>query len=54
MKGWEDDFLSELNPRKWSAPDGAPKAIEPSLLFLGNGDHALEVALASSQRPSEG
>ena len=48
MKGWEDDFLSELQPRKWSAPDGAPKAIEPSLLFLGIGDHALEVALASS------
>ncbi len=47
MEGWEDDFLSDLDPRKWSAPDGAPKALKPSLLFLGKGDHPLEVVLAS-------
>lgn len=48
MAGWEDDFLVDLEPRRWSAPDGAPSSITPSLLFLGNGDHPLEVALASS------
>ena len=48
VEGWEDDFLSDLDPRKWSAPDGAPKALKPSLLFLGKGDHPLEVVLASS------
>ena len=52
MAGWDDEFLAELEPRKWSAPDGAPKRITPSLLFLGQGDHALEVALGScTSRP---
>ena len=48
MEGWEDNFLGDLDPMKWSAPEGAPKAIQPSLLFLGRGGHALEVALGSS------
>ena len=48
MEGWEDGFLSDLDPRQWSAPSGAPASLRPSLLFLGNGEHPLEVALASS------
>jgi len=50
--GWDEEFLADLEPRKWSAPAGAPKSITPSLLFLGQGDHALEVAVAScASRP---
>ncbi len=52
MVGWADGFLENLEPRTWSAPDAAPKAFKPSLLFLGKGDHPLEAALAScSARP---
>jgi hypothetical protein len=45
---WEEDFLGSLEPRNWASPAGGPKALAPSLLFLGRGDNALEVALASS------
>ena len=48
MSEWANEFLVDLDPRQWSRPDGAPSSIKPSLLFLGLGDHALEVALASS------
>ena len=44
---WEDDFLGSHEPRNWASPEGAPKTLTPSLLFLGGGDKALEVALAS-------
>lgn len=48
MSAWEDSFLEDLDPITWSAPAGAPKAITPSILFLGEGASPLEVALASS------
>ncbi len=43
-----DEFLADRDPRRWSAPKGAPTAIAPQVLFLGEGDHPLEVALATS------
>lgn len=49
---FEDDFLIDRDPRRWNVPDGSPGGIAPSGLFLGAGDNALEVALAtSSHRP---
>jgi hypothetical protein len=48
MVAWHDEFLEELEPRKWTLRDGVSSKLSPSLLFLGRGDHALEVALASS------
>jgi hypothetical protein len=52
MATWDDEFLADHDPRNWSLPDGASSKVAPSLLFLGRGDHALEVALASaSARP---
>jgi len=50
MARWDDDFLVDLEPLVWSRPDGAPEAITPSVLFLGEGDYALEVAAATSER----
>ena len=32
-----DEFLVDLEPRNWSAPDGAPSIITPALLILGSG-----------------
>jgi hypothetical protein len=46
---FDDSFLQDRDPRKWSAPAGAPKALTPTIFFLGKGDHALEVALATSR-----
>lgn len=45
---FEDDFLADLDPRRWTAPDGTPKSLTTAGLFLGGGDHPLEVALATS------
>lgn len=45
---FEDDFLAELDSRTWRTPEGAPRSIVPAALFLGTGDHALEVALATA------
>ncbi len=50
MARWDDDFLVDLEPLVWSRPDGAPEAITPSVLFLGQGDYGLEVAVATSER----
>jgi hypothetical protein len=44
----EDDFLAHLDLRTWRPPEGAPHSITPRALFLGAGDHALEVALATA------
>lgn len=41
-------FLPDRDPRRWSAPKGAPAGITPLVLFLGQGDHPLEVAVATS------
>lgn len=43
-----DEFLADLDPRRWSPPEGAPASLTPSVYFVGNGDHGLEVVLASS------
>src|SRR5579875_3642433 len=43
------DFLADHDPRRWSAPKGTPSSVTPEVLFLGEGDHALEVALATSR-----
>lgn len=52
MAAWQDEFLEGFEPKKWSLPTGVSSKLEPSLLFLGNGAHALEVALAASvERP---
>jgi hypothetical protein len=52
MTAFGDAFLVDHDPRKWSAPTGTPKSLTPSVFFLGRGDHALEVALAScKERP---
>jgi hypothetical protein len=44
----EDDFLADLDARTWRPPEEAPGSITPRALFLGAGDHALEVALATA------
>ncbi len=43
-----DDFLEDLDSRTWRAPDGAPRSITTSAVFLGAGDHALEVGVATA------
>lgn len=48
MSGWLDGFLEHLDPRKWSAPAGSPPSLTTELLFIGPGDHGLEVAVATS------
>jgi len=48
-------FLADHDPRRWSAPRGTPSGITPEVFFLGEGNHALEVALATSRhRPKAG
>lgn len=50
---WVDDFLADLDPRRWTPQPGGASAIAPKVFFLGSGDHALEVALATSaHRPA--
>jgi hypothetical protein len=46
---FDESFLQDHDPRKWSVPAGAPKSLTPTIFFLGKGDHALEVALARSR-----
>ncbi|MHB8289222.1 MAG: hypothetical protein ACYDEY_08305 [Acidimicrobiales bacterium] len=48
-RGFVDDFLADREPRQWSTPKGAPADLAPEVFFLGAGDHALEVALATSR-----
>ena len=45
----DDEFLQDLEPRRWDLPAGAPKSLKPTILFLGQGAHALEVAVALSK-----
>src|SRR4051794_941176 len=47
--GFADEFLGDLDPRRWPPPKDAPASLTPTLYFLGNGEHALEVALATSE-----
>lgn len=49
---FEDEFLIDRDPRRWLAQDGSPPGLVTTAVFLGAGDHALEVALAvAPQRP---
>ena len=48
MPDWDDAFLSDLDPRPWTRPNGAPSSIAPAGLFLGGGEFGLEVALADA------
>lgn len=45
---FEEDFLADLDSRTWRHTEGAPRSITTHAVFLGEGDHALEVALATS------
>jgi hypothetical protein len=45
---FEETFLADHDPRTWHAPPGAPKSVAPTIFFLGQGNHPLEVALATS------
>lgn len=49
LTAFADAFLTARSPRRWSPPPGTPSGLLPQLFFLGEGDHALEVALATSQ-----
>jgi hypothetical protein len=44
-----ESFLVDRDSRTWTAPAGVPKSLTPNNFFLGHGDHALEVALATSE-----
>ena len=39
--GFAEEFLGDLDPRRWTAQEGAPASLTPTLYFLGNGEHAL-------------
>ncbi len=43
-----DEFLIDLDDRRWTLPDGAPKSITAASMFLGPGTHGLEVAVATA------
>lgn len=47
--GFAEEFLGNLDPRRWTPPKDGPASLTPSLYFLGNGENALERALATSQ-----
>ncbi|MCB9404896.1 MAG: hypothetical protein H6519_10740 [Microthrixaceae bacterium] len=49
MPNWTDDFLIDLDPGRWSAPEGFPKSMSPAGFFTQPGANGLEVVLASSQ-----
>jgi len=48
MPDWTDDFLIDLDPGRWGAPDGFPKSLSPAGFFTQAGANGLEVVLASS------
>jgi hypothetical protein len=48
MPNWTDDFLIDLDPGRWSAPEGFPKSMTPAGFFTQAGANGLEVVLASS------
>ncbi len=50
---WFDDFLVDIDPRRWQAGDGMPPSIKPGQVFLQPADYGLEVAVAeASKRPT--
>lgn len=53
MTTWTDDFLIDLDPSRWTAPGGFPKAFTPAGLFTQPGANGLEVLLATAaNRPA--
>lgn len=48
MADWTDDFLIDLDPGRWSAPDGFPKALTPAGLFTQDTGNGLEVVLTTA------
>jgi hypothetical protein len=45
-----EQFLEDYNGRTipWARPPGAPVALDTDRILFGNGDNALEVAIASA------
>ncbi|MGP7997413.1 MAG: hypothetical protein ACLPKI_08850, partial [Streptosporangiaceae bacterium] len=50
-----EHFLEDYGGRSrpWAKPVGAPAAFETERILFGNGDNALEVAIASATRPGQ-
>jgi hypothetical protein len=50
-----EQFLEDYGGRSlpWTKPSGAPVAFETNRILFGNGDNALEVAIASATRPGQ-
>ena len=50
-----EHFLEDYDGRSlpWPKPAGAPMAFETERILFGNGDNALEVAIASATRPGQ-
>ena len=50
-----EHFLEDYDGRSlpWAKPAGAPTAFETDRILFGNGDNALEVAIASATRPGQ-
>ena len=50
-----EHFLEDYDGRSlpWAKPAGAPAAFETNRILFGNGDNALEVAIASATRPGQ-
>ena len=50
-----EHFLEDYDGRSlpWPKPAGAPMAFETDRILFGNGDNALEVAIASATRPGQ-
>ena len=50
-----EHFLEDYDGRSlpWAKPAGAPTAFETERILFGNGDNALEVAIASATRPGQ-
>jgi len=50
-----EQFLEDYGGRSlpWTRPAGAPVAFETDRILFGNGDNALEVAVASAARPGQ-
>ena len=53
LQQWTDGFLVDLDPKRWSAPDGFPASMTPAGMFAQDAPNGLEVVLASvASRPS--
>ena len=50
-----EHFLEDYDGHSlpWTKPAGAPVALETDRILFGNGDNALEVAIASATRPGQ-